>query len=94
MSEYEAYERGVNAGLGWALAGGPERAPEPENPYANYRTALAKIAYYVYEDHARSDYEHESTLQTCQRRGGTLDTISDIILDVDETLFDEWGPNA
>ena len=33
MSEYEAFERGVNAGLGWAMAGGPAKAPEPENPY-------------------------------------------------------------
>jgi len=53
-----------------------------------YRMALARIAALAYEDHEQYD-ETDTDLQTAQKRGGTIDRIHDVLLDLDDTLYDD-----
>ena len=58
-----------------------------------YRDALARVAALVYADHERWN-EDDTHLQTAQKRGGTIERIGEVILDLDATLFDDPGAEA
>lgn len=62
--------------------------PDAPAPAAEDREALARIAALVYEDHQRYD-KNDSPLTTAQKRGGTIEAIGDVLLDLDETLYDD-----